>query len=106
MIAINPVDMAKLIVATDTSDKSLAVLAARVKKNLTGHGVKITKQKNVKVDGVQGIQLDTAQGKLKVWVTVFNTKNNAYMFGCAGMEDSKQSAKVCSDVRDQMHFAK
>ena len=107
MMAINPIDTAKLIFATGEPEKSLTALVSRVRGNLSGHEVKITGQKNITINGEHGVQLDTHQGKLRVWVSVFNTKTNGYMFGCAGLADATATnAKTCTDARAGLHLTK
>src|ERR1017187_1816635 len=108
LIAINPIDVAKVILVTKPATQTLPVFAAGVKANLTEHGVKVTEQKNVKVNGVSGIQLNTHQGKLQVLITVFSTGGNAYLFGCAQNEAKTLAAstKVCNDFRSGLHLNK
>jgi hypothetical protein len=104
LIAVNPVDVAKVIMVTKPATQSLATFAAGAKANLAEHGVTITGQKNVKVNGVSGIQLDTHQGKLRVLITFFSTGGNAYLFGCA--QNVATNAKTCNDFRSGLHLNK
>ena len=104
LIAINPIDVAKVLLVTKPATQTLSVFATEVKTNLTKHEVVITGQKNVKVNGVPGIQLNTHQGKLQVLITVFSTGGNAYLFGCA--QNSVATAKVCNDFRGGLHLNK
>jgi hypothetical protein len=106
LIAINPSEGAKVILVSEPTEKTLTVFATDVKTNLTAHGVKFIGQKNVKVDGVPAVQFTTSQDTLRVWVTLAKSGTNAYLFGCAGLASNAAAAKVCSDVRGGLHFAK
>jgi|ERR1700722_5239041 len=104
MIALNPAVGAKLILVSESPEKSLTALTTRVSKTLASHGVKVLSTKPVKVSGVAGSQLTTKQGGLTVLVSLFLTKTNSYLFGCAGLTDNKQVGDACKDIRNQLSF--
>lgn len=106
MVAINPEAQVKALLISEPTMPSLTVLASKVSKSLTDHEVKVSKRKNIIVNGTKGVELTTTQGGLIVYVSLFETSENSFLFGCAGQSTNKGAAKTCLEVRNQLHFNK
>ena len=98
MMAIDRIDQAKIIILFQEPDE-LGHLVAGVSGRMKGNGIEILATKPVKVNGTPGVQLTTRQKNLKVFITLFSTKENSFFFGCGGLEDNEGLGKVCSEVR-------
>ena len=100
----------KVMIMTQTTDKSLQALVVENRMNLAEHGVETDAVKLVAIDGVKGATFLSHQGPVNAYLTIFSTKvagaQTAILFACGGRTTTKELGSFCADIRNQIHFVK